>query len=309
MKSMDIREKSLNEIYGWEPMHPESDTYVLRTAARALRIPLKDLSAEEVRLLVAQKTGLAYVLPLAVAILRKNPMTCTCYYEGDLLEACKRLAPSDWAANSSELREFQEIAAQAEPRTVTEFETPCGILTLTASEGEQLPFQVQQVMWDLQVSVYDDVAQEYVPLESPQQYTIRVQADALTPGKDYILRLDGDCKFAYGDSDECAVASLAATENVTLSLGAQDLNDAEKDRQAVPLMRGGVQTGLREPEQYDESKFREYVVFTLDDWSGYRFRLIDETCQEILFRLAWAEQNLPHVDAEQYAAVTQWTII
>ena len=49
VKSMDIREKSLNEIYGWEPVKPELDSYVLRTAARALRLPLKDLSPEEIR--------------------------------------------------------------------------------------------------------------------------------------------------------------------------------------------------------------------------------------------------------------------
>lgn len=309
VKSMDIREKSLNEIYGWEPVKPELDSYVLRTAARALRLPLKDLSPEEIRLLVSQKTGLAYILPLAVAILRKNPMTRTCYYEGDLLDACRRLKPSDWDADSTELRDFQDILKQAEPRTVTEFETPCGTLTLHDSDGTQLPFQVQQIMWDTAVSVYDDIVQKYIPLESPHQYTITVPAGGLTIGKDYILRLDGDCKYAYGDSDECAVANLVTGEKVTLSLGAQDLNDAEKDRQAVPLMRDGIRAGWQAPAQYDESKFREYVIFTLEDWSGYSFHLVDQTCPEIIFRLAWAEHNLPDVAASEYAAVTHWTIM
>lgn len=309
VKNMDIREKSLNEIYGWEPIKPEPDTYVLRTAARALRLPLKDLSAEEIRLLVSQKTGLEYVLPRAVEILRKNPMTRTCYYAGDLLDACKRLTFSDWAANSAELRAFREIAAQAEPRTLTGFETPCGTLTLTDADGEKLPFQVQQLMWDTAVSVYDNIAQKHIPLESQNQYQITVPADTLTFGTDYILRLSGDCKFSYGDSDECALASLASHKNATLSLGAQDFNDAEKDRQAVPMMRDGIQTGLQKPAEYDESKFREYVVFALDDWSGYRFHLIDKTCQKIIFRLAWAAHNLPNVSAEEYAAVTNWTIM
>ena len=71
---MDIRRKSLNEIYGLEPVEPELDSYVLRTAARAMRLPLKDLSAEEIRLLIGQKVGLRYLLPLAIEILQKNPL-------------------------------------------------------------------------------------------------------------------------------------------------------------------------------------------------------------------------------------------
>ena len=306
---MEILKKSLNEIYGWEPMEPESDTYVLRTAARALRLPLGDLSAEEIRLLIGQKTGLKYVLPLAVAILKKNPMIQTCYYPGDLLAVCKQLAPSDWNMNPAEQRAFQEIVKSAEPKQVTEFETPCGLLTLTDAEGGRLSFQVQQFIWDYSVTIYDNLAQEEVQFVSPHQYTITVPVSSLTIGKEYILRLNGDCKCTYGDSDECAVASLVNGNNVTLSLGAQDLNDAEKDRQAEPVVQNGVLTGFRQPSQYDESKFRSCLIFNLPDWSGYRFRLLDRTCPEILFRLAWAEHTLTDTEPDSYSFVTNWTII
>ena len=309
MKPMELREKSLNEIYGWEPMQPASDTYVLRTAERAMRLPLKDLSPEEIRLLIGQKTGLAYLLPLAIAILRRNPMTQTALFPGDLLEVCKRLSPSDWGENPAEYRAFQEILQASSPKTVTAFETPCGLLTLTDANGERLPFQVQQMIWDLDVSVFDSITQKNVPLESPHQYTLTVPVHSLTMDSDYLLRLNGDCPCRYGDSDECAVASLVTGENVTLSLGAEDLNDAEKDRQAVPISENGVQIGLQAPAQYDERKFRNYVVFPLVDWSGYRFRLLDRDFSEIRFRLAWAEHSLPDVEPAEYSAVTNWTIM
>ena len=308
VKIMEIRNKSLNEIYGWEPMKPEQNTYVLRTAARAMQLPLKDLSPEEIRLLVTQKVGLRYVLPLAIEILKHNPMAKTCHYPGDLLEACKRLLPSDWKENSTELLHFQQIVQAAEPRKVMDFETPCGRLLLENAAGEQIPFLIAHEVWDFDNTVYDDIAQKTIPLETDYQYTVRIPASSLKIGETYIIRLCGDCTCRYGDSDEGAAANLVTAEHVTLSLGAEDLNDAEKNRQAVPLMRGGVRIGLQEPEQYDLSKFRGYIVFPLSDWSGFRFTLLDESCLYIRFRIAWIEHTIPYADPEKYYAVTNWTI-
>lgn len=306
---MDIREKSLNGIYGWEPMKPELDTYVLRTAARAMRLPLKDLSAEEIRLLIGQKVGLRYLLPLAIEILRKNPLKQACLYPGDLLGVCRRLEPADWHENPAELRAFQNILKAAEPKTVTEFATPCGVLRFRDDKGNILPFQIRQEIWEEDASVYDDVAGKWVPLDSQDQYTVCIPARDLTVGSEYEMRLHGDYNYTYGDSDECAVASLVTADDVTLSLGACDLNEDEKNRQAVPDFVNGERQGWHYPETFDMSKMSGYLLFVLPDWSGYRFRLLDYKVPEIRFRIAWAPHNIEYAEPEDYAAVTNWTIM
>lgn len=106
---MEKSDQSLNEIYGMQPFEPVPDTYVIRTAAQAMQKPLRALSAEEIRLLIGQRTGLRELLPLAVGILRENPWTQTCYYAGDLLEVCRRLHDADWTECPDAYAQFQTI--------------------------------------------------------------------------------------------------------------------------------------------------------------------------------------------------------
>lgn len=47
----------------------------------------------------------------------------------------------------------------------------------------------------------------------------------------------------------------------------------------------------------------------LPDWSGYRFRLLDETVPEIRFRIARAYHTLEYAEPADYAEVTRWTIM
>ena len=290
-------------------MKPELDSYVLRTAARAMRLPLEALSPEEIRLLIGQKVGLRYLLPLAIEILRKNPLKQASMFPGDLLAVCKRLQPADWNENPAELRAFQDVLKAAEPKTVTEFATPCGVLRFRDDKGNILPFQIRQEIWEEDASVYDNIAGKWVPLDSQDQYSVCIPARDLTVGSEYEMRLYGDYNYTYGDSDECAVASLVTADDVTLSLGACDLNEDEKNRQAVPDFVDGEQNGWKYPETFDTSKMSGYLLFVLPDWSGYRFRLLDDTVSEIRFRLAWVPHNIEYAEPEDYAAVTNWTIM
>ena len=192
---------------------------------------------------------------------------------------------------------------------VSFFETPCGILRLTASDGSTVPFQIQQDIWEREITAFDEFQQEYIRLDTAQQYTVRIDAFSLKRHAEYVFRIDGAYPFSYGDSDECALANLCSTGSVTLSLGAADLNDAEKCRQAVPVMRGGVRIGLREPEQYDISKFSGYALFPLADQTGFRLTVLDDTVREIPFRLAWIPHTAEGADQAAYAAVTELTIM
>lgn len=101
--------KSIEELENSRWVESDFDSYVVRTVQEARKKPLSELSNEEIRVLVSQKVGLKYILPMAVAILKRNPLTEASLYEGDLLECVLRLSPSDWSDNPEDYREFREI--------------------------------------------------------------------------------------------------------------------------------------------------------------------------------------------------------
>lgn len=105
-------DKSLEELENSYWKDSGFDSYIVRTVQAARKKPLSELSNEEIRVLVSQKVGLKYILPIAVAILKRNPMIEACLYEGDLLSCVLRLSPSDWSDNPYELREFHLIVQE-----------------------------------------------------------------------------------------------------------------------------------------------------------------------------------------------------
>lgn len=109
--------KSLEELENsfWE--HNDFDSYVVQTVQAARKKPLRELSNEEIRVLTGQKVGLKYILPLAVAILKNDPLAEIRFFEGDLLECVLRLSPEDWKDNPNELRDLELIIQSNRKRT------------------------------------------------------------------------------------------------------------------------------------------------------------------------------------------------
>lgn len=101
--------KSLEELENsfWE--HNDFNSYVVQTVQAARKKPLRELTNEEIRVLTGQRVGLKYILPFAVAILKKDPLAEIRFFEGDLLECVLRLSPADWKDNPDELRELETI--------------------------------------------------------------------------------------------------------------------------------------------------------------------------------------------------------
>ncbi len=68
--------------------------------------------------MIGQKTGLRFLLPIAVDILKNEPLIDITYFEGDLLLTLLRLEKSDWEYNQNELKKFitvlQENRSQIE---------------------------------------------------------------------------------------------------------------------------------------------------------------------------------------------------
>ncbi|MFE9687873.1 contact-dependent growth inhibition system immunity protein [Streptomyces sp. NPDC006285] len=85
---MNRRDRSLEELERdrW-PAPPGGETRLMATVRELRRKPIGGLTVEDMRLLLGQDVGLAHPLPLAVEVLRINPLAEGDMYEGDLLAA------------------------------------------------------------------------------------------------------------------------------------------------------------------------------------------------------------------------------
>ncbi len=101
--------KSIEELENDYWSDSDFDSYVVKTVHNARKKPVIMLSNEEIRLLIGQRVGLKYILPLAVSILEKDPLAKTNFYEGDLLNQLLNLPICEWENNNTELKKFRDI--------------------------------------------------------------------------------------------------------------------------------------------------------------------------------------------------------
>ena len=174
-----------------------------------------------------------------------------------------------------------------------ELKTPCGCLNLFNESGETVPFDVR-VTERTNLKIYDDIIDEHISVKAVFNEII-IDPHKLVIGKKYILKLSGDLHFEYGDADEYSISNVVSTNDASLSLGAYDPNDIEKDKQYIPNDRGGMDP----PVEYDQSDFHGYVLLPLADWSGFSFKLLDYSMPKIEFKLAWIE-HLHDVKVSEY---------
>jgi hypothetical protein len=86
-----ITRKSLQELDGevWgDP--PDKATGLMRTVHRLRTVPIGDLAAGELRVLITQGEGLQWLLPIALPVLIAEPLVAGSYYAGDLLKCVMR---------------------------------------------------------------------------------------------------------------------------------------------------------------------------------------------------------------------------
>lgn len=75
--------------------------------------PLRELSVEDLRLLIGQDVGLEYLMPLAVGYLSENPLAKGEHYHGDLLSNVLRANPQYFADQPKVRRSVKSILSRA----------------------------------------------------------------------------------------------------------------------------------------------------------------------------------------------------
>jgi hypothetical protein len=88
--------KSLQDLDGQDWGESSGNSYLERECHRLRRVPLRELSPEDLRLLLGQGIGQEYLLPLALAQLVTDPLVAGDYYPGDLLLATLAVPPYVW---------------------------------------------------------------------------------------------------------------------------------------------------------------------------------------------------------------------
>ena len=106
--------KSLEELENSIWRETDFPTALVEKCFYARKKKLKDLDIGEVRLLITQKIGLKYIIPLAISFLKKDVLIDAGFYEGDLLLAVLTIPESFWSDNSNFKDEFLKLLSDKE---------------------------------------------------------------------------------------------------------------------------------------------------------------------------------------------------
>lgn len=110
---------SLNELLRLKVEPGPYPTSLVERVQLALDTPLRDLSHEQIRVLISQQIGLDHILPLAMEILSETPLVATALYQGDLLCACLRISTGYWSDNPDAHLDLRSILSDLDSATET----------------------------------------------------------------------------------------------------------------------------------------------------------------------------------------------
>ena len=115
---------TIQDLDGEDWGQPQFPSHVVTECHRLRQIPLREMTIENVCLMIGQSVGLEYLVPLALEYVGKNPWTEGDSYAGDLMLQLLRI-PDYWADHPEQLDELNdaihEMRAQSE-RFISEIE-------------------------------------------------------------------------------------------------------------------------------------------------------------------------------------------
>ncbi|WP_280433842.1 contact-dependent growth inhibition system immunity protein [Nocardia carnea] len=109
-----IDSRSVEEIEGHAWGAPSSEaTYVVRRIHQLRQVPIGAFGIEDMRIMLSQNVGTAFILPRALDTLEEDPLSAGDFYPGDLLVAILRLSPEHWGDSALRGR-VRRLAQQAD---------------------------------------------------------------------------------------------------------------------------------------------------------------------------------------------------
>jgi hypothetical protein len=115
--------KSLQELEYKDIGEATFDSHLVKECHRLNRVPLKDFTIEDLRIMIGQNIALDFLIPLAMEKLDQNPLAEGRFYAGDLLVNVLRAGLGFWQRSPVLASKLVEIADRAlEIPTITKIE-------------------------------------------------------------------------------------------------------------------------------------------------------------------------------------------
>lgn len=104
------RQKSIENLEknNWGEV-PQGESSIVQRLYRLRKVPLEELSTDDIRFMIGQETGLPFLLTLAHELLLEDLFTEGNYYEGDLLGAILHIKPENWKGNKELWVEIEKL--------------------------------------------------------------------------------------------------------------------------------------------------------------------------------------------------------
>ncbi len=100
-----------NDSWGASP--PDEDSFLIHECHRLRRVPVGELTTDNLRKLIGQNIGLHFLLPLALEILESDPLAEGDFYCGDLLKSCLTIDSAFWGTAPEMYVRLKAIAVKA----------------------------------------------------------------------------------------------------------------------------------------------------------------------------------------------------
>ena len=115
---MNNRGRTLEEIEGEVWGNPEFHSHVVTRRHQLRKLPIREFTIEDFRLMIAQRVSLETLVPLAIVHLDENPLVSGDFFRGDLLKAVLSLESSFWAKNPALFDQLNFIMADLKEQVV-----------------------------------------------------------------------------------------------------------------------------------------------------------------------------------------------
>jgi hypothetical protein len=118
--------KSLEELDREDWGEATFDSHLVQECHRLRRVPLRDFTVEDLRIMIGQRISLEFLIPLAMEKLEQNPLAEGDFYTGDLLVNVLRAGSDFWSkfpALASKLGKIADRALEIPEITKIEFES------------------------------------------------------------------------------------------------------------------------------------------------------------------------------------------
>lgn len=172
---------------------------------------------------------------------------------------------------------------------ITELKTPVGYFFVTDGDVN-IPFSIRRNTFDVPYYIYDDNQQVISELNIETNFDLVIDVNNLKIGGYYRIGFSNG-KFSFGGSDEHTESVVSTIENWSVGIGSYNPNDDEELEQAI-FYTGRDKGYIQYPPVFDETRFVRYMVSSASESSeGFEFKLLDYSYPEIVFKVAWIEND------------------